>query len=358
MKNNFLTLQPDHRGVVNVGEQVFDGAEFSFYTRGGSTTGDNQAAQLNGGGVPNASYSISDNTAATDTTKFVQREGPVVLPFLAHALGEGRGAFCGDSRIVAAIASEASFDALSIHDAVTLMGWHDALGMPTLSKLDSNYTTHGVIRGVIETGANRTSDGTASSSATAARTIYIVQVSGIVKVKTDSTVTPEDTTAGTSMYGSDDTVKLYDEEKDVFLGYYFGKALADNPSLRTTAEYSYVSLAATPPAAVVAETWAFGYTLSGASITVLPGTVRIHGKASYAITTNSVISLSGSPEWVFVNHVYSSGVTSIAHSSTEPLHTGDELRLPLYYLVPTDPANYVMTRILHKGDFNLGGIIR
>jgi len=97
---------------------------------------------------------------------------------------------------------------------------------------------------------------------------------------------------------------------------------------------------------------AFRCSLSGSTVTVQPGTVRIHGKGKYRMTGPETATLLGVEEWVFV---YWSRVSPtqpfIGHSTNEPTTTGDTSRVPLARYTATAGV-YSLAETCHEGDIN------
>ena len=99
---------------------------------------------------------------------------------------------------------------------------------------------------------------------------------------------------------------------------------------------------------------AFGYSLSDATCTIYPGTIRLHGIGTYSVAQTNV-TLTGAVEWVYVEQVKATpATTSIKHSATEPESNVAYRRLPLYKF-EAEAGVYSLSSpggIRHMGDFN------
>jgi hypothetical protein len=97
---------------------------------------------------------------------------------------------------------------------------------------------------------------------------------------------------------------------------------------------------------------AFGYSLAGATCTIYPGDIRLHGLAEYPLDEANEVTLTGSTEWVYVE-IARGAVTgtapTIGHSSTKPASNTTTLRLPLYLFTLTG-GTYELSRICRLGD--------
>jgi hypothetical protein len=94
--------------------------------------------------------------------------------------------------------------------------------------------------------------------------------------------------------------------------------------------------------------------LSINTVRIYAGTVRIHGRNNYAVGDTD-ISLTGYPEWVFVELDRAAGSASIKKQSTEPLSDGGFLRVPLLEFPITSIIGgvYANPTIRHRGDINI-----
>ena len=104
----------------------------------------------------------------------------------------------------------------------------------------------------------------------------------------------------------------------------------------------------------------FSCTLSGSVVTVLHGNIKLHGIGSYRVPTTD-ITLTGTPDWVFISHNRDGSGSSIDHLVT-PDATGPEsdtnvLRIPL---VKCELINnvYSITEWCYHGDINIDAPIR
>jgi len=99
----------------------------------------------------------------------------------------------------------------------------------------------------------------------------------------------------------------------------------------------------------------FWYTQSGADVTIRAGNLRIHGSKNIAVAETN-LTLTGSPEWIYVKHVRTSDTATIEHSVSEPETTPTTLNYPLYkFTFDTTIQAYRLADhgIKHVGDINL-----
>ena len=94
---------------------------------------------------------------------------------------------------------------------------------------------------------------------------------------------------------------------------------------------------------------AFGYSLAGSICTIYGGSIRIARVGTYA-TSDTVITLSGAVQWVYVKHAYDHESTTIEVSATEPAGSADYLEIPLYNFVRNVGGGYELSRICNMGD--------
>jgi len=94
----------------------------------------------------------------------------------------------------------------------------------------------------------------------------------------------------------------------------------------------------------------------GSKITIRPGNLRIHGDVNIAVA-ESVLTLSGDPEWLFVEHQRESDTATIAQATTEPETTATHLRVPLFkFVFDTDLGKVGRYRLDAQGIKNVGDI--
>ena len=99
----------------------------------------------------------------------------------------------------------------------------------------------------------------------------------------------------------------------------------------------------------------FWYSQSGADVTVRAGNLRIHGSKNIAVA-ETTITMTGSPEWIYVEHVRTSDTATIKHSVSEPETTPTTLTYPLYrFMFDTTIQAYRLADhgIKHVGDIQL-----
>lgn len=209
-----LTLQPDSAGRLNVSRYALRGRELVREAlSSGSCTADRPLA---GAGrmpylardrvVPNKTETAA---AASGLNSF--REGPTVLPFVRHLLGQGQGAFCGDCTIYPAISAETILP----YDVVRITGINSKLGVPTISLTGTAYA-YAVCRGVIEDSARRTYVGNTSPDASG--TLYCIQLFGLCDVYVSDSIATVPS-FGDALYVSG---RKAVQSSDDFLGTCFG----------------------------------------------------------------------------------------------------------------------------------------
>ena len=99
----------------------------------------------------------------------------------------------------------------------------------------------------------------------------------------------------------------------------------------------------------------FWYSQSGADVTIRAGNLRILGSKNIAVAETN-LTLTGSPEWIYVKHVRTSDTATIEHSVSEPETTPTTLNYPLYkFTFDTTIQAYRLADqgIKHVGDINL-----
>jgi len=99
--------------------------------------------------------------------------------------------------------------------------------------------------------------------------------------------------------------------------------------------------------------FAFGFSISGAVVTVKAGKVR-HGKQMPIVVAQTAITINEDQTWIYCVYVMGSGVATIASSLTEPIPTPTTLKYPLHLWGVATGAVSVKS-ILHLGDVILPG---
>jgi len=94
----------------------------------------------------------------------------------------------------------------------------------------------------------------------------------------------------------------------------------------------------------------FYATLSGSSVTVTAGTIRLHNIGNYPVA-QATVSLSGTPCWVFVWHQRDHSASGIDQQATEPTSDTNTFRVPLAKYILTGET-YSMAERCHKYDIN------
>ena len=102
--------------------------------------------------------------------------------------------------------------------------------------------------------------------------------------------------------------------------------------------------------------FAFGYSISGAVVTVNAGKVR-HGTRRPVEAYRRAITITADNTWIFVAYTYGYGNTaSIISSTSEPVDTEDVHNHALYLVTLTDGvASIGAGNIKHVGDIWLPG---
>lgn len=94
--------------------------------------------------------------------------------------------------------------------------------------------------------------------------------------------------------------------------------------------------------------------LEGDVVTISAGTIRFMGPsdANYLVPIGSV-TLTGTPEYVYLWHKKDHSASGFSHSSTEPLSNGDEWRWPLaVYTASSGVYSLYGPRLYPGGDIN------
>ena len=101
---------------------------------------------------------------------------------------------------------------------------------------------------------------------------------------------------------------------------------------------------------------AFGYSISGATVTVNAGTVR-HGTRTPVVAASKDIVISADNTWIFVAYAFGGAVASITSSMSEPVDT-EEVHNHVLYLVTLSEgvASIDAGNIKHLGDIWLPGV--
>lgn len=101
--------------------------------------------------------------------------------------------------------------------------------------------------------------------------------------------------------------------------------------------------------------WAFGFSTSGAVVTVNAGRVR-HGTRTPVAVAGAVITITVDQTWVFVSYPYGSGAATILSSTTEPVDTEEVHNRALFLITLTNGVASVKAGdIRYLGDIWLPG---
>jgi hypothetical protein len=100
--------------------------------------------------------------------------------------------------------------------------------------------------------------------------------------------------------------------------------------------------------------WAFGFSISGAVVTVNSGKVR-HGKRAAVTATGVDITIGADQTWVFCSYTFA-GTATILYSTTEPVDTEGVHNRALFLVTLTSGvASVEAGNIRHLGDIWLPG---
>ena len=81
-------------------------------------------------------------------------------------------------------------------------------------------------------------------------------------------------------------------------------------------------------------------------VKIYAGTLRLHSVANIVVSETDV-TLTGDPEYIYVQHGRGSGTATIAHSSTDPVSTSTYLYVPLVKFTVVSAAVYTFVCRLH-----------
>jgi len=99
--------------------------------------------------------------------------------------------------------------------------------------------------------------------------------------------------------------------------------------------------------------FAFGFSISGAVVTVTCGTLR-HGIRTPILVGPTDITIVADNTYIFCTYVFGSGYAVNTWSTAEPLTTEERLNYPLHLWGVTD-GEVGIKRILHLGDIIIPG---
>lgn len=101
--------------------------------------------------------------------------------------------------------------------------------------------------------------------------------------------------------------------------------------------------------------WAFGFSISGAVVTVNAGKVR-HGTRTPISVAGVDITIAADQTWVFVSYPYGGGAASIMSSTTEPVDTEDTHNRALYLVTLAGEGEEAVASIEPRDISHLGDI--
>jgi hypothetical protein len=194
-----------------------------------------------------------------------RREGPIVISFQPHLLGEGEGAFNCDTALIPALAKTGSTPEFNPYDVVAITGWDDTLGV-ALCEVVSESVVAGlgiaVVQSVVD-DTHKRSDAGYSNGLMSGRTLYAVKRFGVAKVSLESTVDMDSLVHGDDLYLKSDSKALTNEESADFtlFGQFVAKALSDT---MTPSQLDGFSTSSTPDSEPDNLAWVtYGIGLSG-----------------------------------------------------------------------------------------------
>lgn len=101
--------------------------------------------------------------------------------------------------------------------------------------------------------------------------------------------------------------------------------------------------------------FAFGYSISGATVTVNAGTIR-HGTRTPVKAASADITIAADNTWIFVAYTFGGAVASITSSMSEPVDTEEVHNHALYLVTLSEGvASIGAGGIKHVGDIWLPG---
>lgn len=98
--------------------------------------------------------------------------------------------------------------------------------------------------------------------------------------------------------------------------------------------------------------WAFGYALSGSTVTIYSGYFEIDGKLSVLIAQQR-INLTGSECWIYVKHVRNTSTATLATANADPGIAANEVRRKLYKFA-NDGSAWSLAKRFRRGNVELG----
>ena len=100
--------------------------------------------------------------------------------------------------------------------------------------------------------------------------------------------------------------------------------------------------------------FAFGYSISGARVTVNSGKVR-HGVRAPITVAETAVTIAADQTWIYVEHTFGAATAIVTSSLVEPIMTATTLRYPLH-LWGLSGGTVSVARILHLGDIIIPGV--
>lgn len=101
--------------------------------------------------------------------------------------------------------------------------------------------------------------------------------------------------------------------------------------------------------------WAFGFSISGAVVTVNGGKVR-HGTRTPILAGGTDITIAADNTWIFVTYTYGSSLASILSSTSEPIDTEEVHNHALYLVTLTGTGNGAVASVEAGNIKSLGDI--
>jgi hypothetical protein len=100
--------------------------------------------------------------------------------------------------------------------------------------------------------------------------------------------------------------------------------------------------------------WAFGFSISGAVVTVMTGKVRQGTRAPVTVAQTN-ITIAADQTWIYVEYAFGGTSATVTSHLTEPQTNPTTLRYPLH-LWSVSGGTVSIARILHLGDIVIPGV--
>lgn len=103
----------------------------------------------------------------------------------------------------------------------------------------------------------------------------------------------------------------------------------------------------------------FGWTMmTKGKVRIYTGSLRIGGKGTYTLAQEDV-TLTGNPEYIYLQWTRAAAVLSLEHAATEPASDGTTMKLPLYQFARASDGSgrYILTHD-YRNDVNMDVVTR